>query len=170
MTVRRVPGHSGVKGDPGLQATREGRQTRCQKAAPDSAEEGSGPLSPATRRPCHDVNFPREKWGSTDSDVCWWCERGRQSREHLFKECIAWREEIRTLWKEAGEGSGSGGAGQSPTGSKKGFAYHARRTTAGPGNTTVRDLLSVEKYTGAVLKFLRATKVGEAKAGSLNRR
>lgn len=34
---------------------------------------------------------------------------------------------------------------------------------------TVRDLLSGERYTGAVLKFLRATRVGEAKAGSLNR-
>ena len=25
--------------------------------------------------------FLREKWGWTDSDRCWWCERGRQSRE-----------------------------------------------------------------------------------------
>ena len=31
--------------------------------------------------------FLKERCGWTDSDRCWWCEKGRQSREHLFKEC-----------------------------------------------------------------------------------
>ena len=38
-----------------------------------------------------------------DSDLCWWCGSARQTREHLFKECITWKEEIRELWKEIGE-------------------------------------------------------------------
>lgn len=32
---------------------------------------------------------PKGGWGWTDSDECWWCGTGRQSREHLFKECVA---------------------------------------------------------------------------------
>ena len=31
--------------------------------------------------------FLRDRWGWTDTDRCWWCSKGRQSREHLFKEC-----------------------------------------------------------------------------------
>ena len=31
--------------------------------------------------------FLKDKWGWTDSDACWWCDGGRQSRDHLFKEC-----------------------------------------------------------------------------------
>ena len=41
--------------------------------------------------------FLKEKWRWTESDVCWWCEGGRQSREHLFKECKAWKTEVREL-------------------------------------------------------------------------
>ena len=29
--------------------------------------------------------------------------RARQTREHLFRECITWLEEIRTLWREVGQ-------------------------------------------------------------------
>ena len=49
--------------------------------------------------------FSGEKFGWIDSDGCW-CGGGRQSREHLFKECRTWKEEIRKLWKEVGEISG----------------------------------------------------------------
>ena len=35
--------------------------------------------------------FLRDKYGWVDSDQCWWCSSGRQSREHLFKECRAGR-------------------------------------------------------------------------------
>ena len=34
--------------------------------------------------------FPKERWGWIDTDQCWWCNRGRQSRVHLFKECSTW--------------------------------------------------------------------------------
>ena len=27
--------------------------------------------------------FLKERWGLADSDICWWCRKGRQSREHL---------------------------------------------------------------------------------------
>ena len=50
--------------------------------------------------------FLKEKFGWIESDSCWWCSGGRQSREHLLKECKTWKEEIRTLWKEVGEASG----------------------------------------------------------------
>ena len=40
----------------------------------------------------------RSGWGWTETDQCWRCEKGRQSREHLFRECAAWRKEIRALW------------------------------------------------------------------------
>ena len=44
--------------------------------------------------------FLKEKFGWVEPDSCWWRSGGRQSREHLFKECRTWKEEIRTLWKE----------------------------------------------------------------------
>ena len=33
---------------------------------------------------------------------------GRHSRGRLFKECVTWKGEIRTLWKEVGEVTGIG--------------------------------------------------------------
>ena len=53
--------------------------------------------------------FLRDRWGWTDTDRCWWCEKGRQSREHLFKKCRTWEKEIRMLWKAVGEASGRRG-------------------------------------------------------------
>lgn len=48
----------------------------------------------------------KERWGWTDKDTCWWCEKGRQGGEHLFGGCTAWTKEIRTLWNEVGKASG----------------------------------------------------------------
>ena len=53
--------------------------------------------------------FLKEKWGWTDSDRCWWCYGGRQSRDHLFKECSKWKKEIAELWREIGRISGKRG-------------------------------------------------------------
>ena len=50
--------------------------------------------------------FLRDKFGWMESDQCWWCGSGRQSREHLFKECRTWKDQIRKLWKKIGEASG----------------------------------------------------------------
>ena len=52
--------------------------------------------------------FLKEMWGWAGRDTYLWCAKGRQSREHLFKECI---EEIRTLWREVGEIGGEIGGG-----------------------------------------------------------
>ena len=49
----------------------------------------------------------KEKFGWTEPDLCWWCAPRRQTRDHLLKECSAWKEEIRELWKEVGRVSGN---------------------------------------------------------------
>ena len=36
--------------------------------------------------------FLKERLGWNDSDVCWWCSSGRQTREHLFMECLTWKK------------------------------------------------------------------------------
>ena len=118
--------------------------------------------------------FLKEKWKWIDSDICWWCEKKRQSRDHLFKECIAWKEEIARLWEEVGKVSGKrreseGSNDRGPYRSRRGFGYHVRQARARPSNTTIRELLSNDRYTGAVLDFLGNTRVGEVKAGIICR-
>lgn len=109
--------------------------------------------------------FLKERWGWIESDVCWWCGTGKQTRVYCFRECIAWRGEIRELWKGVGlvrkkrPGAGRIGSG------RKGFRYGVCQG-AGPGNTNVRELLPNERCT---LEFLRATKVGEIKSGIIRR-
>ena len=51
--------------------------------------------------------FLKDKFKWLESDMCWWCGGGKQSREHLFKECRTWKGEIRTLWKKVGEIAGN---------------------------------------------------------------
>ena len=109
--------------------------------------------------------FLKDRWGWTDSDKCWWCNGGRQSRDHLFKECRTWRKEIEELWKEVGRISGRREEGEGPFRSRKGFGFHVRQARARPSNTTVRELLSNDRYTDAVLNFLGQTRVGEVKEG-----
>lgn len=91
--------------------------------------------------------FLKDKLRLTDSNLCWWCGIARQTREHLFKECRAWKEEVATLWKEIGEISDriskarEGEKSVRTTGSvykgKKGFGFGVR---ARLGNTTIREL------------------------------
>ena len=83
--------------------------------------------------------FLKERWEWTDSDVCWFCKKGGQSGDHLFKDCMTWKRRIRGLWKEVGRISGG-----------------KRR----PGNTTIRDLMEDVRFTDAVLDFIRHTGVG----------
>ena len=114
--------------------------------------------------------FLKDKWGWTDTDRCWWCEKGRQSRDHLFKECRAWEGEIRELWSTVGRISGKRGLEKdrdSPLKSRRGFGFHVRQARARPSNTTVRELLSNSRYTEAVLEFLGKTRVGEVQEGAI---
>ena len=133
---------------------------------PEKDREGSGvEVLPVTERPRHDSPFLRDKWGWTDSDACWWCDGGRQSRDHLFKECKRWEKEIRELWNAVGRVSGKRQEGDGPFRSRKGFGFHVRQARARPSNTTVRELLSNSRYTEAVLDFLGKTRVGKVKEG-----
>ena len=83
--------------------TRPGTRT-----APTGIEDSCGfPLLPDSERTRPDSRLPQGEVGRMDdSDQCWWCERGRQLREHLFKECSAWICEIRALREAVGEASG----------------------------------------------------------------
>ena len=76
--------------------------------------------------------FLKDKFGWVDSDQCWWCCGGRQSREHLFKECHAWKDEIRELWRKVGEVASTNSVGEQ-SGEKrggrkrrKGFGFFSR--------------------------------------------
>ena len=87
----------------------------------------------------------------------------------MFKECKAWRNEIRELWETVGNISGKKDREEGsdrPFKSKKGFGFHVRQAGARPTNTSIRELLSDERYTDAILRFLG---VGEVKAGVICR-
>ena len=113
--------------------------------------------------------FLKERWGWTDTGTCWWCNSGRQSRGHLFKECKGWTKEIRELWTAVGKASGGRKQTDDPFKSWKGFGYGVRQAQARPNNTSVRDFLSSEQYTEAVLRFLGDMMVGEVKDGAICR-
>ena len=119
--------------------------------------------------------FLKDKFRWTDSDACWWCLKGRQSREHLFKECSTWKNEIRKLWKEVGEATtekvnwrrrsrykGAKGFGIS-TGT--GGNWRGR----GPGNTSIGTLFADERCIPAILSFLSDTRCGQVKEGIIVR-
>lgn len=113
--------------------------------------------------------FLKEGFGWIESDICWWCGTGRQTREHCFKKCRTWKHEIKRLWKGVGEASTGKGGNSSRVCKGKGFGYGVSRGTAGPGNITVRDLLADERFSETVLFFLESTKVGMVKAGVIQR-
>ena len=121
--------------------------------------------------------FLKDKYGWVDSDRCWWCSSGRQSREHLFKECRAWKNEIRELWKKVGESSNidrdnrseDSGGKRNRRKRRKGFGFVSREDRVRPGNCTVGRLLGDTRFTEAVLEFLKSTKVGLVKKGVIVR-
>ena len=78
---------------------------------------------------------------------------GRQTRGHLFRECVAWKKEIRELWKRVGEVSDKG--------RRSGLLKIMRR----PGNTPIKSLLPEERFIGPVLDLLKSTGVGMIKEG-----
>ena len=114
--------------------------------------------------------FLKEKFGWTDSHICWWCGAGRQTREHLFKECMTWKSEIRELWKSVAEASGSRyeiqkGSCRGRKGFYLGWINRQERAVRRPENTAVRELISGRRFTEAVLTFLKNTAVGKIKEG-----
>ena len=135
---------------------------------PTIGPEGAGvSLLPAFFGTRNDCTLLKERFGWMESDGCWWCGGGRQTREHLFKECRALEDEIRSLWKEVEEISGdirvrSGGEIYK---GRKGFCFGVDRKMVRPGNTSLWKLLGDERFVEAVLKFLECTGVGRVKQG-----
>ena len=111
--------------------------------------------------------FLKEKFGWTESGACRWCSGGRQSREHLSKECKTWKGEIRTLWKEVGEASGDSRS-EAPGSIYKGnkaFCFGMEKSQVRPGDCSVSRLFADPRFSEAVLKFLSNTGVGKIKKG-----
>ena len=119
--------------------------------------------------------FLKEKFGWVNSDTCWWCVKGKQTREHLFKECSAWKQEIRKLWKEVEEATGDqegrlkGGIYKGKKGFRLGVQGQDRRGGRSPGNTSIRSLMADERCIPAVISFLESTKCGKVKEGIIVR-
>ena len=109
--------------------------------------------------------FLKEKYGWVESDTCWWCSNRRQSREHLFKECMAWKTEIRQLWKTVGDISGEADDRRRRSKGSKGFMPGPSRGRIRPGNCSVDRLFGDPRFTEAVLKFLADTGMGTIKRG-----
>ena len=104
--------------------------------------------------------FLKDKFGWVESDTCWWCSSGWQSREHLFKECRTWKDEIRLIWKTVGDIAG--GHRVRTTGrykGRKGFMLGVSEGKVGPGNCTVGRLFGDPRFTEA------DTGVGKVKKG-----
>ena len=66
------------------------------------------------------------------------------------------------MWTAVGKASGVRDAADDPFKSGKGFGYRVRQARARPSNTSIKDLLSDDRYTEAVPEFLR--RVGEVRA------
>jgi len=74
---------------------------------------------------------------NADTATCGWCQYKTQTREHLLKHCKKWKTQQKTLWAEV-----------------------RKKTGRGKDRFTVPDLLADKRCTGAVLGFLRTTRVG----------
>ena len=87
----------------------------------------------------------RLRFGKTDTADCWWCMSGEpQSRHHLFTRCPSGTEQRRILWRDVGEAC----------------------EWEHPRTPSVRLLWDV-RAAGAVLEFLRTTRVGCIGVGSV---
>ena len=112
----------------------------------------------------------KEKFGWMDPDRCFWCGRGRETREHPFKECTTWKKEVGKLWKEVGEASNVGKiTGERGVWGAQRFCLGMGRGVSIPGNTLIRNFLSDERFVEAGLEFLRFTSVRKCKQGVLLR-
>ena len=69
-----------------------------------SPQEFGITLLPVIGRTCNDRSLPQENRMGWVRFVLR-RSKSRQSRENLFKECVAWKPEIRLLWKRVGEAS-----------------------------------------------------------------
>ena len=96
-------------GEEGLSDFGSGIQAENPSGAEQSTQGGSFALLPVVVWTRNDRPFLKDRFGWVDSDLCWWCGSARQTREHLFKECITWKDDIRELWRKVGEASSRDG-------------------------------------------------------------
>ena len=95
--------------------------------------------------------------------------RGKTDQRASVQGMDCLEKEIRKLWKEVGEvsnvGKNTSGRGVAVFKGRKGFCLGMGRAMSRPGNTSVKKLLSDERFVEAVLGFLRSTDVGKCKKG-----
>jgi len=85
---------------------------------------------------CHTRQYL--KWTkNSDTAECGWCRHRTQTREHLFKNCDRWRMQQKIMWAEI-----------------------RKKTGRGKNRFTIRENFADKRCTGAVLDFLRTTRVG----------
>ena len=93
-----------------------------------------------------------------------------QSRGHLFKGSVTWKQEIRLLWKRVAEASVDRNEEEKAMRrryrGRKGFLL-GTVGFASLGNTSVKKLLADSRFVGAVLDFPRITDVGRLKSDVL---
>jgi len=78
------------------------------------------------------------KWTkSSNTAECGWCRYKTQTRGHLFKNCDRWRPQQKIM-----------------------LAAIRKKTGRGKNRFAIREMFADERCTGAVLDFLRTTKVG----------
>ena len=108
--------------------------------------------------------FPKDRRERVESDECWWCEQGGQSRGHLFTEC-KWKKEIHTLGEKVGRILGEGEKREVSSRAGKVSATASEKPT--PNQATQR--AENKASTDAVLVFSRDAKVGTIKGGVLDK-
>ena len=72
---------------------REGVRSRVLPAIRGSPKERASIFFQLESGHAFIAPFLRNKFGWVETDTCWWCGSARQTREHLFKECITWKKE-----------------------------------------------------------------------------
>lgn len=83
--------------------------------------------------------FLEEKWEWVDSGKYRRCNKGRQSREHLSKECREWKKEIHMLQDRVGNvlGDRKDGARSGAPKCKKGLGYDVWKAKIRPSNIAI---------------------------------
>ena len=163
---------SGCKGSRAFRVSKEGEVPRIPTELRGAPKRIGSRFSQLASGHAMTAPFIKEKFGWINSDLCWRCGAARQTREHLFKECIAWKEEIRELWKKVGEASGSSRTVENGLirmyKGRKGFVLDTQEgsgATRRPGNTSDRDLLADRRFIGFVIDSLAVRGLVELRTG-----
>lgn len=164
MAVRWVPGHRGVEENE--QANKRAGQAAEEKSLESDRLRKTVSLAFLKRRRTEKAH---REWRN---DIV---RRSQGRRGYRLPKEVA-RPRIRPELRDSPKGVAARlyqlASGHSMTAPflKERMGLGGVRLTPGPGNTTVGELLSDERYTEAVMDFLRKTKVGEVKSGVIRQR